>query len=82
MVVGIPSEGNLSINALDLLLGKIRIDGASSGVPQNMKEAIEFSHKNNIKSQITTFDKIEDIDKIITLMEEGKSAGRFGIVFQ
>jgi D-arabinose 1-dehydrogenase-like Zn-dependent alcohol dehydrogenase len=82
MVVGIPAEGNLSISALDILLGKYRIDGASSSVPQNMTEAIEFSHRHTIKPHITTFDKIEDIDKIIGMMEEGRSAGRFGIVFK
>lgn len=80
MVVGIP-KGNLSINALDILLGKYRVKGASSGTPQRMREPIEFSHKHGIKSHMTTFNTLEDIHTIIDTMESGKSAGRFGIVF-
>lgn len=81
MVAGIPKQP-LSINALDILLGKYRIAGKSSGIPQNMPEAIEFSNNHNIKSQITTFNNIEDIHKAIDLMNSGQTAGRFGIVFE
>ncbi|OAL53128.1 GroES-like protein [Pyrenochaeta sp. DS3sAY3a] len=81
MVAGIPKQP-LSINALDILLGKYRIAGKSSGIPQNMPEAIEFSNKHNIKSHITTFNNIEDIHKAIDLMNSGQTAGRFGIVFE
>ncbi|KAJ5515005.1 hypothetical protein N7463_004557 [Penicillium fimorum] len=80
MVIGIPKE-NLSINALDVLLGKYRIMGASSGTPQQMREPIEFSYKHGIKAHLTTFNDIGDIQKIIDLLENGKTAGRFGIVF-
>jgi D-arabinose 1-dehydrogenase-like Zn-dependent alcohol dehydrogenase len=80
MVAGIPKKP-LTISALDILLGRYRIAGKSSGVPQNMAEAIEFSYKHNIKSHITTFDNIEDIHKVIDLMTSGQTAGRFGIVF-
>lgn len=81
MVAGIPQQ-NLSINALDILLGKYRIAGKSSGIPQNMAEAIEFSHKHKIASHITTFNNIHDIHKLIDMMNSGKAAGRFGIVFK
>lgn len=80
MVIGIPKE-NLSINALDILLGKYRIMGASSGTPQQMREPIEFSYEHGIKAHMTTFNDIGDIQKIIDLLESGKTAGRFGIVF-
>ena len=80
MVAGIPQR-SLSINALDILLGKYRIAGKSSGIPQNMPDALEFSHKHNIKSHITTFDSIQDIHKLVNMMESGQTAGRFGIVF-
>ena len=80
MVVGIP-KSNLSINALDILLGKYRIMGASSGTPQQMREPIEFSHKHGIKAHITTFNDIGDIHKVIEAMEGGVNAGRFGITF-
>ncbi|KAJ5753583.1 uncharacterized protein N7511_007736 [Penicillium nucicola] len=80
MVIGIPKD-NLSVNALDILLGKYRIMGASSGTPQQMREPIEFSHRHGIKAHMTTFNDIADIQKMIDLMENGKTAGRFGIVF-
>ena len=80
MVIGIPKEP-LSISALDILLGKYRLMGASSGTPQQMREPIEFSHQHGIKAHMTTFDRITDIQEIIDLMENAKTAGRFGIVF-
>lgn len=80
MVVGIPGA-DLSVNALDILLGKYRIKGTSSSIPQRMREPIEFSHKNNIKPHMTTFNRLEDIHSIIDLMKHGKTAGRFAIVF-
>ncbi|KAH7371127.1 chaperonin 10-like protein [Pyrenochaeta sp. MPI-SDFR-AT-0127] len=80
MVAGIPTKP-LSINALDILLGKYRIAGRSSGVPQNMPEAIHFSQDHDIKSHITTFNSIHDIHEVINLARSGKSSGRIGIVF-
>lgn len=79
MVAGIP-KAPLSISALDILLGKYRIAGRSSGIPQNMAEAILFSHKHNIKAHVTTFNSINDTPKLVDLMESGQTAGRFGIV--
>ncbi|KAJ5955014.1 hypothetical protein N7501_009293 [Penicillium viridicatum] len=51
ILIGIPKE-NLSINALDILLGKYRIMGASSGTPQQTREPIEFSYEHGINSII------------------------------
>ncbi|KAH7127305.1 hypothetical protein EDB81DRAFT_697483 [Dactylonectria macrodidyma] len=81
MVAGIPKR-SLTVNALDILLGKYRIAGRSSGVPKDMPEAIEFSHKHGIKAHITTFTSLNDIHKVIDLMQSGKSSGRFGIVLE
>ncbi|KAF2014073.1 GroES-like protein [Aaosphaeria arxii CBS 175.79] len=81
MVAGIPKQP-LAINALDILLGKYRVAGKSSGIPQNMPEAIEFSHKHGIQSHITTFNDIHDIQKAVDLMTSGKTAGRLGVVFE
>ncbi|KAM5352824.1 hypothetical protein ACJ41O_005546 [Fusarium nematophilum] len=79
MVAGIPQKP-LSISALDILLGKYRIAGRSSGIPKNMPEAIAFSHKHGIKAHMTSYKSIHDIHKVIDLMNSGKAAGRFGIV--
>lgn len=81
MVAGIPKKP-LSVNALDILLGKYRIAGKSSGIPQNMAEALNFSNQHNIKAHISTFDSLHDIQQLIDTMESGKSSGRFGIVFK
>lgn len=80
MVIGIPKE-NSSINTLGILLGKYRIIGASSGILQQIREPIKFRYKHRIKAHMTTFNDIRDIQKIIDLLENGKTAGRFGIVF-
>lgn len=80
MVAGIPKQP-LSISALDILLGKYRIAGRSSGIPKNMPACIEFSNKHNILGHMTTFNNINDIHTLIEMMESGKTAGRFGIVF-
>ena len=81
MFAGIPKKV-VPVNALDILLGKYRIAGRSSGIPKNMPEAIWFSHNHNIRPHVTLFNSLDDIHKIIDLMEEGVSAGRFGIVFK
>lgn len=80
MVAGIP-QNPLSISALDILLGKYRIAGRSSGIPKNMAEAINFSQEQGIRPSLKTFSSIHDIHKVIDLMESGQTAGRFGIVF-
>ncbi|KAI9168092.1 alcohol dehydrogenase [Paramyrothecium foliicola] len=79
MVAGIPQKP-LTISALDILLGKYRIAGKSSGTPQNMTEAIQFSHENDIKAHIMIRNSINDIHEIIDTMNNGKTGGRFGIV--
>lgn len=81
MIVGIPPK-NLSVSALDILLGRYRIKGASSGTPERMKAPICFSHENNIKPHLTTFDDLEDIHEIVRLMQEGKTAGRCAVTFK
>jgi D-arabinose 1-dehydrogenase-like Zn-dependent alcohol dehydrogenase len=80
MVAGIPKKP-LSISALDILLGKYRIAGRSSGIPKNMPEAIEFSYKHDIKAHMTSFKDLYEINKVIDLLKSGKAAGRFGILF-
>jgi D-arabinose 1-dehydrogenase-like Zn-dependent alcohol dehydrogenase len=80
MVAGIPKKP-LSINALDILLGKYRVAGRSSGIPAKMGEAINFSNDHGIQSHITTFNSLHDIHECIKLMDGGATSGRFGIVF-
>jgi propanol-preferring alcohol dehydrogenase len=95
MVVGIPQQP-LEFNALDIAIGRYRIKGASNGSKctinewyftadfelacYNMKEAIGFSAKYNIKPHMTAF-KLEDVPKMVELMNSHKAQGRMGVVF-
>jgi D-arabinose 1-dehydrogenase-like Zn-dependent alcohol dehydrogenase len=46
-----------------------------------MRPAIEFSAKHNIKPHMTTF-KLEEVPKMIDLMNSHKAQGRMGVVFE
>lgn len=46
----------------------------------NMKAAIEFSAKHNIKPHMTAY-KLEDLPTMIELMNSHKAKGRMGVVF-
>jgi D-arabinose 1-dehydrogenase-like Zn-dependent alcohol dehydrogenase len=45
-----------------------------------MKEAIEFSAKHNIKPHLTTY-KLEEVPKVVELIQAHKAQGRMGVVF-
>jgi len=96
MVVGIPREP-IQLNALDIALGRFRIKGSNNGSKlgadgihraklidilacYNMRPAIEFSAKHNIKPHQTLF-KLEEVPKMIELMNSHKAQGRMGVVF-
>ena len=46
-----------------------------------MRPAIEFSAKHNIKPHMSTF-KLEEVPKMIDLMNSHKAQGRMGVVFE
>jgi len=46
----------------------------------NMKEAIEFSAKHNIKPHMSTY-RLEDVPKMVELMTSHQAQGRMGVVF-
>jgi D-arabinose 1-dehydrogenase-like Zn-dependent alcohol dehydrogenase len=46
----------------------------------NMRPALEFSAKHNIKPHLTTY-KLEELPKMIDLMTNHKAQGRMGVVF-
>lgn len=45
-----------------------------------MKAAIEFSAKHNIKPHMSAF-KLDELPKMIELMNSHKAKGRMGVVF-
>ena len=57
-----------------------RIDTNSGIACYNMKPAIEFSAKHNIKPHLSAF-KLEEVPKMIELMNAHKAQGRMGVVF-
>lgn len=46
----------------------------------NLREAIEFSAKHNIKPHVTAF-KFEEVPKMIELMASHQAQGRMAVVF-
>ncbi|PSN64270.1 alcohol dehydrogenase [Corynespora cassiicola Philippines] len=80
MVVGIPQQP-IELNALDIALGRYRVKGANNGTCYNMRPAIEFSAKHNIKPHMTRF-KLEEVPQMIELMNSHKAQGRMGVVFE
>ncbi|KAI4605069.1 hypothetical protein J4E80_010752 [Alternaria sp. BMP 0032] len=79
MVVGIPQQP-LEFNGLDIALGRYQVKGSSNGTCYNMREAVEFSAKHNITPHMTTF-KLEEVPKMVELMNAHKAKGRMGVVF-
>jgi propanol-preferring alcohol dehydrogenase len=79
MIVGIPQKG-VTLNALEVALGKYRVKGASNGIPQKMGPCIEFSAKHNIKPHVT-FYKLEQIQEMIDTLHDGKARGRLAVKF-
>ncbi|KAL6707559.1 hypothetical protein ACN47E_003908 [Coniothyrium glycines] len=79
MVVGIPRQP-IEFNALDIALGRYRVKGSNNGTCYNMKSAIEFSSKHDIKPHLTAF-KLEEVPQMIELMNTHKAQGRMGVVF-
>jgi len=66
MVVGIPQQP-ISLNALDIALGRYRVKGSNNGTCYNMKPAIEFSAKHNIKPHME-FYKLESLPDMVEKM--------------
>lgn len=79
MIVGIPQKA-LTINALEVALGKYRIAGANNSIPQKMGPCIEFSAKHHIKPHVT-FYKLDQINEMIEAMHTGKATGRLAVRF-
>jgi propanol-preferring alcohol dehydrogenase len=79
MVVGIPQKP-ITLNALEVALGKYRVGGASNSIPQKMASCIDFSAKHNIKPHVT-FYKLDQIQEMIDTMQAGKARGRLAVKF-
>lgn len=81
MVVGIASEP-LQISTFDLAIGKYRVKAESTGIPQRMKKAVDFTVQHNIIPEMEIRPSLEDLDSMITDMKAGQSSKRMGVVFE
>ncbi|KAJ9636290.1 hypothetical protein H2199_007965 [Coniosporium tulheliwenetii] len=79
MVIGI-SPKPIQLSTLDLTLGKYRMKADSTGIPQRMPKAIEFTGKHNILPEIE-YRKLEDLQAMVDDMEAGRAKTRMAVVF-
>ncbi|RYN23790.1 hypothetical protein AA0113_g2897 [Alternaria arborescens] len=80
MVIGIAPKGLDFINTFDLTTGRYRIKADSTGIPQRMKKAVEFTGKHSIQPEVE-FRKIDDLPQMVADMEAGKAEKRQVVVF-
>lgn len=81
MVVGIASEP-LQVSTFDLAIGRYRIKSDSTGIPQRMKKAIDFTVKHRILPEVEVRPGLEDVDGMIQDMKAGRSSKRMAVVFE
>ncbi|PGH26441.1 hypothetical protein AJ80_01939 [Polytolypa hystricis UAMH7299] len=79
MVIGLPINP-LPLSTYDLVVGKYKIKGDSTSIPQRMGKAIEFSGKHNILPEIE-YRKLEEMPQMIADMKSGKVKTRMAVVF-
>jgi len=60
---------------MQVAMGLIRVQGASSGRPDEMAECITFPHRHNILPKTTEY-SLDDFPKMIDLMRAGNFHGR------
>lgn len=79
MAIGLMSRP-IEINSIAFMRGLFRIKSTATGPPYKMPEAVEFTAKHGIKTNVQPY-KLEDIHEMINLMKTGKSTGRMAVVF-
>jgi D-arabinose 1-dehydrogenase-like Zn-dependent alcohol dehydrogenase len=79
MVIGIAQEP-LPVSTLDLIMGKYRIKGDSTSVPQRMPKAVAFTAKHNIQLDVD-FRRIEDLPAMMENMKNGNAKRRQVVTF-
>ncbi|KAJ4364071.1 hypothetical protein N0V83_009526 [Neocucurbitaria cava] len=68
------------VNTFDLTTGKYRIKADSTGIPQRMKKAVDFTGKHSIQPEVD-FRKIEDLPQMVADMQAGKADKRQVVIF-
>ena len=79
MVIGLPYDP-LEVETVDLCMGKYRIKSDSTGIPQRMKKAVDFSAKHNISPEVQ-LRKLEELDDMVREMRVGTATKRMAVTF-
>jgi D-arabinose 1-dehydrogenase-like Zn-dependent alcohol dehydrogenase len=75
MVVGLPHNG-VTFDALDIARGTYRVKGDSTGIPQRMPKAIEFTAKHNIRPDVDIRNSLGEVPGMVATMQAGKNTKR------
>lgn len=79
MAVGIVGKP-LEVSAMDLVLGSYRLKADSTGIPQRMKKAVDFSAKHDIAPEVQ-IRKLDDLDDMVNEMRAGTATKRMAVTF-
>ena len=79
MVIGIAPEP-LKMSTFDLAIGTYRIKSDSTGIPQRMKKAVDFSVNHHIKPEVQ-LRKLEELGDMIDEMRAGTATKRMAVAF-
>ncbi|KAI0200753.1 hypothetical protein F4808DRAFT_470214 [Astrocystis sublimbata] len=74
MVVGIAPQP-VQFDTTDLVTGRYRIKGDSTGIPQRMAKAVDFVVKHKIQLDVD-LNRIEDLPTMVENMKNGKAKNR------
>lgn len=72
MVAGLPDNG-VTFDALSIARGTFKIRGDSTGVPERMPRAIEFTAKHSIIPEMEIYHSLDDVPAMIEKMQSGKA---------
>lgn len=81
MIIGVSKEP-IKIDGMDLLLGRYKIKGDSTSIPQRMHKAVDFTAKHGIMPAVEIRDSLEDLAAMVDDMEKGRVTKRQGIAFR
>lgn len=79
MVIGISTE-DLKVSTFDLTTGRYRIKSDSTGIPQRMKKAVDFTAKHGIQPDVD-YRVIDDLPQMVADMHAGKATRRQVVIF-
>ena len=74
VILGV-GPGSLTIDPMNLIMGRRRIMGSPAGSRNDLRDTLEFAASNNIRPRMRTF-ALEQAAQALALMHEGHLAGR------